>query len=111
MSHVKSYNEFLNEALVVVKRKYTESHPQKVASSYAPVRERILSLVNEKGRVSEEEMSQFLKMMNEETGRKTNTGWLKANSKYFKMKEEEGVKYYTLSAEGKRIHEKLTSQK
>lgn len=111
MEHIKTYDEFLNEAIVVVKRKYTEAHPQRVVSNYAPVREKILSFVNEKGKVSEEELSIFLKMMNEETGGKTSASWVKANSKYFKLEKDSGIKYYTLSAEGKRIHEKITLHK
>lgn len=111
MSHVKSYTDFLNEAIVVVKRKYTGVHPEKVASNYAPVRERVLSFVKEKGRVSLDEMKEFLRLMNEETGRKASMGWVSANQKLFKVKEENGSKYYALSAEGRRIHEKLTTQK
>lgn len=111
MSHVKSYDDFLNEAIHVVKRKYTESHPQKVVSDYAPVRERVLSFVTEKGRVTVEEMQEFLKLMNEETGRKASMGWVNANSNLFRIKEENGVKYYRLSTEGKRIHAKMTENK
>lgn len=111
MSIVKSYDEFLNEAIHVVKRKYTEMHPERTASDYAPVRERVLSFVKEKGRVTVAEMKEFFKAVNEETGRKTSMEWVKANSKYFVVREKDGEKTYTLSSEGRRVHEKLTSIK
>jgi len=109
MGHVKNYTEFLNEAILVVKRKYTEQHPEKKVSDYAPVRERVLSFVKEKNQVTEEELSEFLRMMNEETGRKTSLGWVKANSALFKIREKNGQKTYALSSEGVRIHEKITN--
>lgn len=111
MSIVKSYDEFLNEAVHIVKRKYTEMHPERKASDYAPVRERVLSFVKEHGRVTATQMKEFFRSVNEETGRKTSLEWVKANSKYFVIREKDGEKTYTLSAEGRRIHEKLTSIK
>jgi hypothetical protein len=111
MSQVLSYSDFLNEALMVVKRKYTDLHPEKIVSNYAPVRERVLSFIKEKGSVSEQDLQEFLKMMNEESGRKTSMGWVKANQKLFTVKTNEGNKMYSLSKEGERIHTKLTSLK
>jgi hypothetical protein len=108
MNRVLSYDQFLNEALVTLKRKYTEAHPEKRISDYAPVREKVLSFVKEKGSVSEEELSEFFKLMNEETGRKTNIGWVKANPHLFKVKESNGSKTYSLSKEGHRVHHKIT---
>jgi hypothetical protein len=111
MSTVLSYDEFLNEGLHVVKRKYTENHPEKVVSDYAPVRERVLSFLKEKGTATHEELSEFFKLLNEETGRKTTMGWIKANPSLVNVRESGGKKIYSLSKEGKRIHEKLTSTK
>ena len=111
MNTVLSYEQFLNEAMVTVKRKYTESHPEKKFSDYAPVRERVLSFLKEKGIVSEEELSEFFKLMNEETGRKTNVGWVKANQHLVKVKEINGVKTYSLTKEGYRVHSKITEAK
>lgn len=109
MSYVKNYSDFVNEAIVVVKRKYTDSHPQKVVSDVAPVREKVLSFVKSKGKVSLTEMKEFLKLMNEESGRKTNLGWVHANSHYFKVSEENGESHYQLSKEGLRIHNKINT--
>jgi hypothetical protein len=50
-------------------------------------------------------------MMNEETGRKTTMGWVKANDKFFTVKNNEGEKMYSLSKDGRRVHDKLTSIK
>lgn len=108
---VLSYEDFLNEGIHIVKRKYTDSHPEKRVSDYAPVRERVLSFLKEKGTVSSEELKEFFKLMNEETGRKTGIGWIKANSHLVTVKESGGKSTYQLSKEGKRIHEKLTSSK
>jgi hypothetical protein len=111
MSQVLSYNDFVNEALLVVKRKYTDLHPEKLVSNYAPVRERVLSFIKERGSVSEKDLQEFLKMTNEQTGRKTSMGWVKANERLFTVKTNEGQKMYSLSKEGARIHDKLTSIK
>jgi len=111
MSQVLSYDQFLNEALLVVKRKYTDLHPEKKVSNYAPVRERVLSFIKERGFVSEKELQEFLRMMNEETGRKTTMGWVNANNKFFTVKNNEGEKMYSLSKDGRRVHDKLTSIK
>lgn len=111
MSQVLSYNDFVNEALLVVKRKYTDIHPEKVVSDYAPVREKVLSFVKERGSVSEKDLQEFLKLTNEQTGRKTSMGWVKANERFFTVKTSEGNKMYSLSKEGERIHTKLTSLK
>lgn len=107
MDHVITYEQFLSEALHVVKRKYTELHPAKMISDYAPVRERVLSYIQEKGSVTESALKEFLKLTNEETGRKTSMEWVKANSKYFTVKEANGEKTFSLSKEGNRIHQKI----
>jgi hypothetical protein len=111
MSTVLSYDDFLSEGLHIVKRKYTEKHPERVVSDYAPVREKVLSFLKEKGAATYEELEEFFKLMNEETGRKTGMGWIKANQELINVQESRGKKVYTLSKEGKRIHEKITSLK
>lgn len=111
MDHVISYEQFLTEAIHIVKRKYTESHPARTVSDYAPVREKVLSYIQEKGNVTESELKEFFKLTNEETGRKTNMEWVKANSKYFTVKEANGEKTFSLSKEGRRVHQKISSFK
>jgi hypothetical protein len=103
MSFVLSYEDFLNEAIVTVKRKYTENHPAKIVSDYAPVREKILAFVQEKGEVTLDELKEFISLLNEESGGKTSAKWLTKNSKYFKVKEGK----YALSHLGKRVHDSI----
>jgi len=105
------FNEFLTEAKVIVKRKYTEVHPEKSVSDKAPIRERVLSFVNEKGYVTRQEMLEFLKAMNEESGGNTSRKWLTKNPTLFIIKEKNGVKTYTLSSYGKKVHESIMKQK
>lgn len=102
--YVQTYEEFINESKVTVKRKYTEAHPAKHVSSNGPVRERILSFVKEKGEVSHEDMMEYVKSVNEETGGNTSRKWLNKNTRYFSIKEKDGVKTYRLSALGERVH-------
>ena len=111
MNHVKSFVDFLNEARVVFKRKYTDSYPEKSVSSTAPIRERILSFVKERGQVSYSELMEFVKSMNEETGGQTSRKWLNKNTEYFKIVEKNGEKTYSLSNVGKRVHEAIMRQK
>ena len=106
-----NFNEFLNEGKVVVKRKYTETHPEKSVSNTAPIRERVLSFISEKGSVSRQELLEFLVSMNEETGGNTSRKWLTKNPTLFMVKEKNGVKTYTLSSYGKKVHESIMKQK
>ena len=112
MNLVLSFEEFmLNESRVVVKRKYTDAHPERAVSNRAPVRERILSFVNEKGRVTHKEMINFFRSLNEEMGGNVSRKWLNKNTAYFKISERNGEKSYRLSAMGKRVHESIMKQK
>jgi hypothetical protein len=106
-----SFIEFVNEARVVVKRQYTSSHPEKAVSDYAPVRERILSFINEKGTVTRTQLLEFIRGLNETTGRTTSAGWINKNSNYFNVKEANGTKYYSLSKLGERVHTSIMQQK
>jgi hypothetical protein len=106
-----SFKEFLNEARVVVKRQYTDRHPEKAVSDYAPVRERILSFINEKGTVTRTQLLEFIRGLNETTGRTTSAGWINKNSNYFTIKEQHGTKYYSLSKLGERVHSSIMQQK
>ena len=102
--YIQNFDEFLNEGKVMVKRKYTDSYPAKHVSSAAPVRERILSFVKENGEVSHEKMMEYVKSVNEETGGNTSRKWLNKNTRYFSIKEKNGVKTYKLSPLGERVH-------
>jgi len=105
-----SFDEFLNEGKVTVKRKYTDKYPMKEVSSKAPIRERILSFVKEAGRISHEDLMEFIASMNEENGGSTSRKWVNKNSHYFHITEKNGVKTYRLSALGERVHNAILKQ-
>jgi hypothetical protein len=112
MGYLYTFDEFmLNESRLTVKRKYTDAYPEKNVSLKAPIRERILSFVNEKGKVSHKEMIDFFRTVNEETGGSVSRKWLNKNTSYFKISEKNGSKVYRLSAMGKRVHESIMKQK
>lgn len=103
-NYVTNFADFLNEGKVSVKRKYTEKYPSKIVSSHGPIREKILSFVKEKETVSHEEMMEFVKGMNEESGGATSRKWLNKNPNYFKITEKNGIKTYKLSSLGEKVH-------
>ena len=105
MDHIYSFEEFVNEAKVTVKRKYTDIYPSKNVNQHGPVREKVLAFVKENGTVSYEDMMEFMKSMNEETGGSTSRKWLTKNPQYFKViAEKDGTKSYKLSVLGERVH-------
>lgn len=104
---IQSFEEFLLEGHIVVKRKYTEAHPEKKVGSKGPIRERILSFLDEHGSVSKKDMMEFIAGLNEETGGKTSRKWLNKNTHLVIVKEHDGEKTYSLSKTGKRLHEKI----
>jgi hypothetical protein len=111
MDYVYSFDEFLNEARLTYKRKYTDTHPEQTVYDRGPVREKVLSFVNEKGKVTHNEMMNFIKGVNEETGGTTSRKWVNKNTSYFKIRERNGEKIYSLSEKGKRVHNSIMSQK
>ena len=106
-NHVNNFEDFLNEAKVSVKRKYTENHPAKHVSSHGPIREKVLAFVKENGEVTREELLKFFKGMNEETGGATSRKWLNKNTHLVSVSEKNGTKTYSLTKLGKRLHEKI----
>lgn len=111
MDYVYSFDEFLNEARLTYKRKYTDTHPEQTVYDRGPVREKVLSFVNEKGKVTHNEMMNFIKGINEETGGTTSRKWVNKNTSYFKIRERNCEKIYSLSEKGKRVHNSIMSQK
>ena len=111
MDFIETFEDFINEGRVVIKRKYTDTHPEKAVSDKAPIRERVLSFVSEKGSVTRQELLEFLSAMNEETGGNTSRKWLTKNPTLFVIKEKNGIKTYNLSSYGKKVHESILKQK
>jgi hypothetical protein len=56
-------------------------------------------------------MIDFIKGVNEETGGTTSRKWVNKNTSYFKIRERNGEKIYSLSEKGKRVHESIMKQK
>lgn len=89
---------------VQLKRKYGERSAI-TAGKYAPVRNRILGHIaeSENGKVSREDLKEFIAGMNEDSETKTTFSWVSKNSKYFKtVKESDGTITYKLSKLGQR---------
>ncbi len=104
MKVVQTYEQFINEAKIQIKQKYTDKHPAKTVNSYAPVREKIISFIKENSPVSQKQLIEFVKGVNEETGGNTSIGWINRNKQYFKVQEVNGEKLYKLSALGERVY-------
>ena len=93
------------QKLVVLKRKYND-YPEKRISLVTPVRQRVLKFVAEKEKVTREELQEFFKQFNEETGRNTTFKWFRTNSKLFKFVKEDGINYFRLSKLGEKVLQK-----
>ena len=104
MEYVNDFSTFVNEAKVLAKRKYTDSYPEHVVSDKAPIREKVLAFVQEKGSVSRDELLEFLTGINEETGGNTSMKWVHKNARYFNVREKNGYKIYSLSTIGERVY-------
>ena len=104
---VDNFEDFINEKHIVFKRKYTDNHPEKKVGAVAPIREKVLSYLSENGTVSKTVMMEFIAGLNEETGGKTSRKWLNKNTHLVSVTEKNGEKYYSLTATGKRVHDKI----
>lgn len=101
-------NEFLNESKsFVLKRKYGERQPISVGST-GPIRNQILSYVNENQKVSRNDLRKFILGLNEGKARPAAASmWIKRNEKYFVTESKNGVTYYKLSDLGRRLATKI----
>lgn len=94
MKYVKLFEQFvnenldesINEARIAIKHAY----------SNAPVRNKVLELLKN-GKISESDF------MNAVSKAGAPSKWLQRNSQYFKIEEENGVKFYSLSKSGETI--------
>jgi hypothetical protein len=89
--------------LITLKRKYTDTHPEKRIALVTPVRQKVLAFVSEKEKVSRQELKEYLKQFNEDNGRNTTIRWFKRNAHLFSVTNENGTKFFSLSKMGKRI--------
>jgi hypothetical protein len=102
-------NEFLNESKnFVLKRKYGERQPISVGS-IAPIRNQVLSYVNENKIISRNDLRKFILGLNEGTIKPAAVSmWMKRNEKYFIAESKNGVTYYKLSDLGKRLANRIS---
>lgn len=97
---------FLNEKKVTIKRKYTEKYPAKNIYTLTPVRRKILEFVDSKGKVSYEDIKNFIFQLKESDGKKPTMDWFYKNQHLFKKIKENDNYYFVLSKMGARILEK-----
>lgn len=97
---------FLNEKKVTIKRKYTEKYPAKNIYTLTPVRRKILEFVDSKGKVSYEDIKNFIFQLKEYRGKKPTMDWFYKNQHLFKKIKENDNYYFVLSKMGARILEK-----
>lgn len=97
---------FLNEKKVTIKRKYTEKYPAKNIYTLTPVRRKILEFVDSKGKVSYEDIKNFIFQLKESGGKKPTMDWFYKNQHLFKKIKENDNYYFVLSKMGARILEK-----
>jgi hypothetical protein len=93
-------NENLNEAAITLKRKYTELHPAKLASTHATTRNKVIEAIKD-GKLTKEEFNLILTKVSEDQKR-----WLKRNNHYFNLSED-GI---TLSKAGLKIYSQLKKE-
>lgn len=94
------FNEFINEAAITLKRKYTELHPAKLASTHATTRNKVIEAIKD-GKLTKEEFNLILTKVSEDQKR-----WLKRNNHYFNLSED-GI---TLSKAGLKIYSQLKKE-
>lgn len=88
-----SFNEFINERNITIKRQYTQNHPAKTVGKAAKIRNKVLEAIKD-GKLTKEEFDTILREMTTDS-----TRWMRRNSSYITMNEE-GI---SLSKMGKRI--------
>ena len=89
----------LNEKLINIKRKYTESHPAINKSNAASIRNMILDSIGETG-LSKIDLDVILKELG------AHPKWIESNASLFDISEDAGTVYYNLSKEGNTIKKK-----
>ncbi len=100
LKSLDSFDKYITEKRVAIKRRYTESHPAKNISTAARVRNSVIEAMGD-GVLTEEELSKILQEL------KAHKRWLGRNTKLFNISEDQnGIKSYTLSPFGKRVKAK-----
>lgn len=94
MINLISFSDFINESRIAISWAKPSSTTTK-----------ILSFIEEKGKVTKKELSEFLDCVPEDaSGKKPDSSWARKNKRYVKYKiEEEAPNFYCLTPLGKRV--------
>lgn len=98
------FNEFINEGLITLKRKYTDLYPEKKISTHATTREKLIVFIAENKPVSKKKLQNFLSSVNEKTGSTTSLKWVSKNKSYVKTYEQNGQFYFKLTPLGEKLY-------
>lgn len=101
----------INEALVKIKRRWTESYPAVFINPEAVLRNKIVKFIGGHPlcRCTREQFNEYCNKMEEdvEVGRKPSASWLSKNKHIVKTMEVAGEQYVKLTENGKRIFNHL----
>jgi len=95
-----TFEEFLNERNITLKRRYTEAHPAKTAGGSARVRNAIIEALKD-GKITVEEFNNIVSQHSSAPSK-----WTRGNKRFFKI-EEDGV---SLSKYGTKILNSLVTE-
>lgn len=91
-------DELLTEKLVITKRKYTDQHPEIIHSTNAPIRNKVLDIVNNNGGI-------ISKTAIEKIG--INKKWLSNNQHILDKKETNDGTFYKMTKRASNILNKM----
>lgn len=97
------FNNYVNEGVIIVKRKYTNSYPEINKNLNAKIRNSILNAVSDKVVTSKDLLDIIA-----QAGSKNALQWLKQNGHYFKItKGDLDTETFILTPQAKRILQNL----
>lgn len=96
--YIKLFEDFIDNEL----------NEKRIALNYintnAPIRNKVLELLKD-GKISESDF------MNAVSSSGAPTKWIQRNNKYFDIKEEDGIKFYSLSKNGQMVLNSVQTNK
>jgi len=79
---MNTFNDFLNESKITLKRQYTNNHPAITVGKTASIRNRMLEAIKD-GKLTQEEFTAILKEASVDSNR-----WMKRNARFFSITED-----------------------
>lgn len=79
---MNTFNDFLNESKITLKRQYTNNHPAVTVGKTASIRNRMLEAIKD-GKLTQEEFTAILKEASVDSNR-----WMKRNARFFSITED-----------------------